>query len=170
VQQWIRRRHAFGTHYNWSRLFFFFFLLSRFFGFCSLLWYWYTRGMRISWLVHTVESMACLGEYNVVGVRLCMYSCNCTCIYIGKLSIVNKIMSHQWSNNWEPNISGGQHQYTILSVLAHLVVWSAGPNWLCLRYLHFLPTASRMVWLISLFMTFATPMSQVLLDMGCWPL
>ena len=42
--------------------------------------------MRIRWLVRTVESKAYLRKYNVVGVRWCMYSCNCTCIYIGKLN------------------------------------------------------------------------------------
>jgi len=34
--------------------------------------------MRIKWLVLTVESKAYLREYNVVGVRWYMYSCNCT--------------------------------------------------------------------------------------------
>jgi len=30
------------------------------------------------WLVRTVESKSYLREYNVVGVRWCRYSCNCT--------------------------------------------------------------------------------------------
>jgi hypothetical protein len=34
--------------------------------------------MRIRWLVRTVESKSYLREYNVVGVRWCRYSCNCT--------------------------------------------------------------------------------------------
>ena len=123
--------------------------------------------MRISWLVRTVESNACLREYNVVGVRWCMYSCNCTWIYIGELNALNKIMSLQLSNNWEPNIFNEQHQYTILSLLAHRRFGVQDLNWLCLYYLQFLPRASTMAWLISLFMTFRTPLSQVLLDIGC---
>ena len=34
--------------------------------------------MRVSWLVRTVESKAYLRQYNVEGVRWCMYSCNIT--------------------------------------------------------------------------------------------
>jgi len=34
--------------------------------------------MRIRWLVLTVESKSYLREYNVVDVRWCRYSCNCT--------------------------------------------------------------------------------------------
>ena len=122
--------------------------------------------MRISWLVHTLESKAYLRASNVVGVRWCMYICNCTWIYIGKLNILNKIVSLQWSNNWEPNIFNEQHQYTILSLLAH-PFGVQDLDWLCLCYLHFLSTASAVVWFISLFVTFTTPVSQVLLDMGC---
>ena len=84
--------------------------------------------MRTRWLVRTVECKAYLREYNVVGCRWCTYSCYCTWIYIGKLSTLNKIMSHQWSNNWEPDIFNEQHQCTILFVLAHLAVWSAAPR------------------------------------------
>jgi hypothetical protein len=35
-----------------------------------------------------VESKAYLREYNVVGVRWCIYSCNCTRIYISKLNTI----------------------------------------------------------------------------------
>ena len=45
--------------------------------------------MRIRWLDRTVESKAYLREYNVVGVRCCMYSCNCTGIGIGKLNSIS---------------------------------------------------------------------------------
>ena len=126
--------------------------------------------MRIGWLVCTVESKAYLRGCNVVGVRWCMYSCNCTWIYIGKLNAQNKIMSLHWSNNWEPNIFNGQHQYTILSLLAHRAVGVQDLDWLCPCYLHFLPTTSETDWRISLFMIFMTPVSLVLLDVGCWPL
>ena len=34
--------------------------------------------MRIRWLVRTVESKSYLREYNVVGVRWCLYTSNCT--------------------------------------------------------------------------------------------
>jgi len=36
---------------------------SSFFRFCSLLWYWYTGGMRIVWLVCTVDSKTYLRVY-----------------------------------------------------------------------------------------------------------
>jgi hypothetical protein len=49
--------------------------------------------MRISWLVRTADSEAHLEEYNMVGVRWCMYSGKCTGIYIGKLNTLNKIVS-----------------------------------------------------------------------------
>jgi len=49
--------------------------------------------MRIRWLVCTVESKAYLREYNVVGVRLCMYISNCSCIYIGKLNTLNQALA-----------------------------------------------------------------------------
>ena len=62
------------------------------------------------WLVRTVESKAYLREYNVVGVRWCMYSCNCTWNYIGKMNGLNKIMSLQRLNNWEPNIFNEHHR------------------------------------------------------------
>jgi len=71
--------------------------------------------MRISWLVRTVDSEAYLREYNTVGVRWCMYSCNCTWIYVGKLNTLNRIMSLQWPNNWQPNTFHEQNQYTIIS-------------------------------------------------------
>jgi len=63
-------------------------------------------------------------------------------------------------------------QYTILSVLAHPAVWSARPrvNLALLSFRHFPPKASAMAWFLSLFMTYMTPMSQVLSDMGCRPL
>jgi hypothetical protein len=82
--------------------------------------------MRISWLVCSAESKSCLREYNLVGVRWCMYSGKCTGIYIGKLNSLNKIMTLQCSNNWQPDIFDEQRQYTILSLLAHLAVLSAG--------------------------------------------
>jgi hypothetical protein len=47
-------------------------------GLALLLQYWYTGGMRIRWLVHTVENKAYLREYNMGGVRWWMYSCYCT--------------------------------------------------------------------------------------------
>jgi hypothetical protein len=56
-----------------------------------------------------VESKAYLSQYDVVGVWWCMYSCKCTRIYIGKLNTLNKTMSLQRSNNWEPNIFNEQH-------------------------------------------------------------
>jgi hypothetical protein len=106
--------------------------------------------MRISWLVHTVESKACLREYNMVCFWWCMCSCNCTWIFIGNLNTLNKIKSLQCLNNWEPNIFNEQHQYTILSLLGHPAVWSAGPQLTCLCYLQFLPTATsnRQVYLL----------------------
>jgi hypothetical protein len=105
--------------------------------------------MRISWPVRTVESKSYLREYNVVGVWWCLYSCNCTWVYIGKLHTLTKIMSLQWSNNWEPNTFSEQHQHTILSLLAHPKVLNSGPR-LTVCYLHFLPTASTKAWFISL--------------------
>ena len=42
-----------------------------------------------------IGSKAYLREYNVVGDRWCMYSCNCVRVYIGKLNTLNKIMSLQ---------------------------------------------------------------------------
>ena len=65
--------------------------------------------MGIRWLVRTMESKAYLREYDMVGVRWCMYSCKCTWIYMGKLNTLNKTMSLQWPNNWEPNIFNEQH-------------------------------------------------------------
>jgi hypothetical protein len=49
--------------------------------------------MRIIQLVRTAESKSFLREYNVVGVRWCMYSGKCTGIYIGELNSLNKIVS-----------------------------------------------------------------------------
>ena len=46
--------------------------------------------MRIRWLARAVDSKAYLREYNVVGVRWCMYSCNCAWIDIGKLNSLNQ--------------------------------------------------------------------------------
>ena len=43
-----------------------------------------------------------------------------------------------------------QHQYTVLSLLAHPAVLSAGPLLPCLCYLHFFSKASAMAWFISL--------------------
>jgi len=51
--------------------------------------------MKIRWLVRTVESKSYPREYNVVGVKWCRYSCNCTRVYIGKWNTLNKIMSLQ---------------------------------------------------------------------------
>jgi hypothetical protein len=106
--------------------------------------------MRIRLLVRRVESKSYLREYNVVGVRWCRYSCNCTLVYIGKLNTLHKIMSLQWPNKWEPNIFNEQHQYTILSALVHPAVMSEGTSNEYVRIMHFLPTASATAWFISL--------------------
>ena len=77
---------------------------------------------------------------------------------IKKFNTPKKIISLQWSNNWEPNIFYEQCQYTILSLLHS--------QWLDCRTLnesatsvfsHFLPTANVMAWFLSLYMTFTTP-------------
>jgi hypothetical protein len=106
--------------------------------------------MRIRWLVRAVESKAYLREYKVVGVRWCMYSCKCTWIYIGKMNTLNKIMSLQWSNNWEPNIFNEQHN-TPSCLYWHTQRFGVQDlHCLCLCYLHCLPTANARVWFIPL--------------------
>jgi len=71
-----------------------------------------------------------------------MYSCSCKWNYIGRLNALNKIMSLQWLNNWEPNIFNGQYQYTILYLLAtrRFGVHDLDRlDWPCVCYLHILP-------------------------------
>ena len=101
------------------------------------------------WLVRTVESKSYLREYNVVGVRWCRYSCNCTWVYIGKLNTLHKIMSLQWSNKWEPNIFNGQHTQSCLYWHTQRL-WVQDLEWICPLYLHFLLTASATALFISL--------------------
>ena len=121
--------------------------------------------MRIRWLVRTVESKAYLREYNVVGVRWCMYSCNCTRIYTGKLNTLNKIMSLQWSNNWESNIFNEQHNTPSCLYWYTRRLWMQDFDSLAtLCFAAFLPTASAVAWFLFLFMTFTTPN----VPSSCW--
>jgi hypothetical protein len=70
---------------------------------------------------------------------------------------LNKIMSLQWSNTWEPNIFYEQHQYTILSLLHTQRLECRTSNESATSvFSHFLLMASTMAWFLSLFMTFMT--------------
>ena len=129
-----------------------------------------TIGMRIRWLVRTVESNVYFRDYNVVGVAWWTCSCYCTCIYIGKINTLKNNVTSV-IKYLEPNILDEQYQYTILSLMAHLAAGVQDfERILPLEcFLRFLSTASAMAWVFSLSLT-TTPMSQVLLDMGSRPL
>jgi hypothetical protein len=101
-------------------------------------------------------------EYNMVGVRWCRYICKCTWVYIGKLNILQKIMSLQWSFKWELNILTNNINHLVCT--AHWQLWVKDLECICQCYLCFLPTVSAAAWLSPLFMTATNPVSQVLLD------
>ena len=108
--------------------------------------------MSIIWLVRTVESKTYLREYNVIGVRRYMYSCNSTWRYIGKLNTRNKIMSLKWSNNWEPNMFEKKYQHTILSLLALPAVGAQELEWICHSSVFCISFPRLAQWLVSSFL------------------